>query len=245
MLNRLLTSLSCISAALIISNGPAYAATVTFTDAVAWGAASSGSTTIDFSTLAPAGSFKDYSTSTGLSLSGVNFLGFLSPTAFQLGVFDSQYASPFFNFGGGAELKGPGYDSMNASFTPYIHVVLPGNVTSIAANLATVSPNGLTYSIKLSDGETFSSATGARPATTFFGLTTTAPISYVDFALSDASAGNGTSGLIKNFQFATTVSGGTPPPDVPEAATLILIGTGLMAFRGLKKYKVSTGMQQV
>lgn len=242
MLNRLLTTISCVGAALILSTGLASAATVSFTDSVAWNTASAGASTIDFSSLAPAGSFKDYSTSTGLVSSGVNFVGYLSPTAFQLAVMDSMFATPYYNFGGGATLRGPGYDSMNASFTPYIHVILPSNVTSIAANLATISPNGLTYSIKLSDGEIFSSPTGARPATTFFGVTTSAPISYVDFALSDAAAGNGSFGLLKSFQFGTTAAA-APPADTPEAATLILIGTGLMAFRALKKYKRPLGMQ--
>ena len=247
MSTRFFSTFSCIAATSILSAGLASAATVTYTDSAAWSAAATGNTTIDFTGLAPSGSFKDYGTSTGLTASGVNFLGYMSATSYQLSVMDSMFAQPYYNFGGGATLRGPGSDFQTGSFTPYIHVVLPGNVTSIAANLASISPNGLTYSIKLSDGETFSSTTGSRPNATFFGLTTDAPISYVDFALSNASAGNGSFGLIKTFQFATagTTSGTNPvaPTDTPEACTMILIGTGLVAFRAMKK-KGFLGLQQ-
>lgn len=234
MINRFGIMLSHAGAALLFATVSAQAATVTYNDVTSWLSATTGDTNISFT--ATAGSFNDYSTSTGLVMSGVHFIGYISPTSYQLTTVDQMFAAPYFDFGTGGSLRGPMYDrAANATFLPYIHVTLPSNVTAFATNLMTASPNAVPFKVTLADGESFSVATGNRPTTAFFGLTADAAISYVDFALPTAANNAGTSGLLKNFQFGT--SGATPPPaDTPEAATLILIGTGLVFFRSFRKY---------
>ncbi len=237
MFNRFGIMLSHAGAALLFATVSAHAATVTYNDVTSWLAATTGDTNISFT--ATAGSFNDYSNSTGFMSSGVQFLGYISPTAYQLTTVDQMFATPYFDFGTGGSLRGPQYDrATNSTFLPYIHVILPSSVNAFAANLMTGSPNAVSFSVTLADGESFNVATGNRPATTFFGLTADAPISYVDFALPTASTNGGTTALLKNFQFGTNAAGTgpvTPPADTPEAATLILIGTGLMFFRTFRK----------
>lgn len=218
---------------------PVSAATVSYTDQVAWTTAAGTITQFNFDNIAPSGLYTDESTSTGLTIDGAQFVGYVSPTAYQLQVVDSMFVFPYYNFGSGGALRSPTYDrAQNASFIPYIQVNLPANTTAIAADLATVSPNGLAYEIILSDGSSYTVNTQARPNTTFLGITSDTAITYADFVVLGTQYNGGTFGLIKDFSYATSASQGDQVP-TPEAATLILIGTGLIAFRWLRKRQVS------
>jgi EamA domain-containing membrane protein RarD len=238
---RILSITLGVALVLALVAAPSFGATVTYSDNTSWTAATSNQTSISFSGLAPTGSFTDYGTSTGLVSSGVTFLGYLSPTAYMLAVVDSMFASPYYNFGSGGSLRGPVNDRASTSaFLPYIQVNLPASVTGFAVDLMTISPNALPFTITLADGETFTVNTGNRPNTAFFGLTTTSAIAYIDFALPTSSINGGTYALLKDFQYSTSSSQsqGTPG-QTPEAATLIMIGTGLVFFRYLKKWGLS------
>ncbi len=235
---RLLLFVLC--AAVILAALPASASTVTYTDPTAWASATSDTTDIDFTGLAPAGGTTDYSTPTGLVISGVDFVGdLLNTSLYQLAVMDQNYASPWWNWGAPATLMGPIYNlPANPSFVPYIQANLPTGVTAFAVDLATLDPNALSYQITLSDGEVFTVPTNAAPSLAFFGVTTDDPITYADFTVIGMGTYSGTYGLMTNFQFgtATTQQEGPPPPgDVPEASTMLLIGSGLIGFPLLRK----------
>jgi hypothetical protein len=222
-----------ILSALLMPAAPAGATIVQYTDLASWTAATNTITTIGFEGLAPAGGTKDYSNTTGLVISGVQFEGFLTSSQWQLTVVDAANVSPFFNFGSGASLRGPIYDHPPANFTPYIHVVLP-SMTAFSVDLMTVSPNAMSYQATLSDGSTFTIPTANRPARTFFGVTSSNPITFVDFKVLNTSPTAGTLGMLDNFAVAQA-DPQTPPADTPEVATLLLIGSGLIGFRVFRK----------
>ena len=226
----------CLSAAALLFGlaaavPPASGSTITYTDEGAWSSASMNLTTVGFEGLAPANSLNFYSTSAGLSIDGVQFVG-VDGSGYQLTVDDSGFASPYFNWGTGAILAGPAYAS--ASVTPYIQVNLPAGVTSIGVNLMTVSPNATSFSVTLSDGTTQSISTFTRPTEAFFGATSDAPITSATFTLVGTIPSNTTQGLLDNFSFGAANTGGQQS-QVPETDTLLLIGTGLAGLAWMKK----------
>jgi hypothetical protein len=97
-------------------------------------------------------------------------------------------------------------------------VVLPSNTTAFAALLGTVSPNSLSYEVTLSDGETFTVGTSARPTLTFFGVTTDDPITYANFTLLNPGTFSGSYGILTNFQVGTSDQSGGGSGQTPEAA---------------------------
>ena len=238
---RLRLFLPSICAALLWAAVPAHAAAVSYTDPNAWAAATTGDQTINFNGIASTGQFTDESSSTGLVLSGFDFIGELTASTYNLQVVDSQYVNPFYNFGIGGALRSPAYDrAQAATFTPYIHVVFPTNTTAFATNLATVSPNGLTYQVTLSNGQIFTVGTGARPNLAFLGIASDTAITYADFTVLGTAYNGGSFGLIKTFQFGAS---DTAAQQTPEACTLILIGTGLLAFNWMRKRRKPAPLQ--
>lgn len=227
-----------VSAALLLAVLPAHASSVVYTDPTAWANATSGDTEITFGGIAPSGSFTNEGTSTGLTIDGVQFVGDLTATTYALNVLDQLYASPYFNWGVPATLESPIYNlPANPSFLPYVQVNLPSNTTAFSALLGTVSPNGLTYQVTLSDGEVFTIGTGTRPNLTFFGITSESPITWADFTVLNPGTYSGAYGILTDFQFggSTTDQGQTgDPTQTPEACTLILIGSGLVAMRAFR-----------
>lgn len=215
-------------AGLVLTTLPAHATLISYTDPAAFAAALSAMTTIGFEGIAGTNSFANENTSTGLTISGVNFTGKLTTGSYDLQVVDGGFASPYYNFGSGASLKSPSYNAVS-SFVPYIHVVLPASVTGFGVDLMTISPNAVTYQATV--GSTiFTVATANRPTRTFFGVTSDTPIAFVDLALTGTTNGAGTYGLIDNVQF-----GATAPEATAEAATLLLIGSGLAALGFFRK----------
>jgi hypothetical protein len=232
-------------AVLLLAVVSANASTVTYTDPTAWGNATSGDQEITFNGIAPSGSFTNEGTSTGLTIDGVQFIGQLTANTNALNVTDEFYAAPYFDWGVPATLESPIYNlPANPTFMPYIQVNLPANTTAFSALLGTVSPNGLTYQVTLSDGEVFTIGTGTRPNLTFFGITTDSSnaIAWADFTVLNPGTYSGTYGILTDFQFGANATGGSGQgqdqgaPQVPEACTLILIGSGLVAMRAFRKH---------
>jgi hypothetical protein len=85
-------------------------------------------------------------------------------------------------------------------------------------------------------GTQYVAATNAAAPATFWGLTSDTPISSVDFTIQGTAAQGGTTGFPDNFRYGTAQTGSSGnPSDTPEAATLVLIGSGLIGLAGLRK----------
>ena len=189
-------------------NPAAVAAGVTFfTDRASWLAATVSTTTITFNGVVPAGSAEIITTSSGLTTSGVTFVGVqnppvvLAPLPYHLFVYGS-------GTGGQLSLDGSGFiagplglyaypEDGSAATAGDLVVVLPGGVTAIGVNYkaTTTSPQGWDpfggLGVVLSPSEVFR----FPPANTFpivdtvlfAGLTAKAPISTITFRANSPS----------------------------------------------------------
>ncbi|HLJ49263.1 MAG TPA: PEP-CTERM sorting domain-containing protein [Bryobacteraceae bacterium] len=231
---------------LLAASLSAFGAVITETDPTSWLNATTNSQTIDFNGLASLGATQNYGSNSGLTLDGVTFTGMLGSSSYQLYVVDPLTSWPDFQFSGiagiNSVLEGPVENRQSdASFLPYIHVVLPTPVTAFAVELMTKGPDGLSYSISLDGSPVFPNvATSPRPDQTFFGITSDTPFTTIDFMLPNAPLSGDAQMLLGSFSFGTAAtspltSGEDPPPDVPEAGTSLLIGSGLVGMALLRR----------
>lgn len=148
---------------------------------------------------------------------GVSFTGLSG----ALGILDTT--GSFWDFG----THKAAYINTNSAPTPTIHIVLPASVTAFGLYLFSGNPNGLTFTIGTLSN-TFSVATNPTPTPAFFGATSDTPFNTIDITL--AGAPGGAYELIDNFRFGTSQVDPTP-----EAATFLLIGSGLIGIMALRK----------
>ena len=209
---------------------PARATTLTtYSDPNAWQSASNVQQTVTFEGLAPTNSSTTYQGSTGVNADSVEFIGYTSAGASWIQVIDTNF-STWYNFGSNDALS-QDMDRPNASAPlPYIQIVLPANVTSIGMDLFTVSPSAASYTITVS-GNQYTVPTDPRPTEAFWGVTSDTPISSLTLTLQGTVYNGATNALLDNFQFGTANMS-----QAPEAATFVLIGSGLIAIAGLRKW---------
>ncbi len=224
------SSIAVLTFAVTLSVVPARSTTITtYTDQTAWQAASNVQQTVTFEGLAPSDSSTTYQGSTGLTTDGVEFIGYTSSGASWIQVIDTNF-STWYNFDSNDALLQDMDRPSASSPLPYVEIVLPANVTSFAMDLFSVSPNALNYSITVA-GNQYTVPTDARPAEAFWGITSDTPISSVTLTLQGTVYNGSTSALLDNFQFGTS-----DLSQAPEAATFVLIGSGLIGIAGLKKW---------
>ncbi len=240
-INHNLSIIAAISIAIMLT--PAYSATLQeYTDVIAFGTMTENMTLINFDNLGvSANGYLQYG-NTGLTTSGVQFLGYLSYmggyyTALGWGV-DNVY-----DWGSAGTLRGPGGSNQ------YLRIVLPSGVTAIGMNFMTAD-----YSDNTGGNITITPATmnafapvatsvwspGVNPSPaasgilpTWWGFTSDEPIAYLDISSSNLGYI-----ALDNMQFGSKATEQQPsdPPEVPEAATMILIGTGLGIFSLLRRF---------
>jgi hypothetical protein len=191
---------------LTLTVAPAYATSIlTYTDLASWTTATSSG----FQLL-------DFENSCLTSCLGVSFSGL------GIGIQDTTGTS-WMDFG----THKAAYINTNSAPTPTIHIVLPGSVTAFGLYLFSANPNALTFTITTLS-TTFHPTTNAPPTPAFFGATSDTPFNTIDVTLAGAPAG--TYELIDNFRFGTVQDTQTP-----EAATFLLIGSGLIGMMALRK----------
>jgi hypothetical protein len=106
-------------------------------------------------------------------------------------------------------------------------ISLPINIGAFAFYVA--SPQGETVTVSFSgNGTPFSTQFTAVSSGVFFGATTDTPVT--GFTISGPQFGDTIA--LDNFEIAQS---GPPPPNAPEAATFLLIGSGLVFMRLLRR----------
>ncbi len=214
-------------AALAWNVTPAYSTTVTYTNLASWQAATSGDQTIDFSGKANGKAIQDYSDSTGVVYPDVQFIG-ITPNGNALDVSDTSIMS-WYSFGTGEALMEP----MNSTTgVPFIHVVFTTPVTAFGSDLFTFSNTGMNFGITVL-GTQYTAATNTTAPPAFWGVTSDTPISSVDFTLQGTTPTGGSVAFLDNFRYGSQSS--APPDPTPEAATMLLIGSGLLGLAYLRK----------
>lgn len=209
---------------------PAYCTTITtYNDAADWEAATTaGYQTVTFTGLAPAGGATDYYSATGVSNSGVDFIGYSSAGVSDIQVFDTSALS-WYNDGTGDALLEPASPQTSSSPLPYINIVLPANVTALGMDLWTASSSAMTYSITVA-GNTYTVPTVAANTETFWGITSDAPVTSLQLDVPAATPSSSTDAFLDNFSF-----GAADMSAAPEAGTYLLIGSGLIGLVILRK----------
>lgn len=207
---------------IIFALTPAYSATINwYNDSAVFNPLAQGMTMLTFNSLVAAGQAVNDYTGSGFTVGGVQFASL--PSAPWQTVVD-WYPGTAYDWSGGqyAVLLSPGNLTL--------HIVLPSSgYTAIAMNLATYGPAGGTLTVTANSGTT-TIPTSSTPPMTFLGVTSDTPITSLDITSSGPAI------LLQNFQFGTAqIAGGGPDPEVPSAATMILIGTGLLALPLLRK----------
>jgi len=216
---------------------PAYSAILTtYTDQASFNAATTGDQTDDFETLTPGTPITYYNSAAGVTQNGngVQFIGYNSSGSPYLQAIDTTYAAwaAYYDFGTGVALAQLMDRPNSGSPLPYIQVVFSTPVTAFGSNLFTAGPGGLNFAITVL-GTQYTVATNSLPnAPTFWGVTSDTPISTVNFTLQGSVYNGGTHEFIDNFEFGTAQATGgvSDPSDTPEAATFLLIGSGLLGL---------------
>lgn len=238
MVNFLFTVTAC----LLLSAGAAESATL-YLDRTAWSNAVSGVQNIDFESIAPPGGSTDYSTPSGLTLDGVQFVGTLVASG-ELGSFTSNHLTVFdpaadpsrYDWGSGAVLGGP-YSGVDFQGEPVGYlgsfaISLPTNTYAIGTDLMVSSTNGDHFggmAVTLSNGDSVDIAASDRPLRDFVGYISSTPIASLTISIDDPFAlpPEFRYGLLDNFAFSTAA-----PSQVPEPGSLAttILGAVVIAF---------------
>ncbi|MEO7145260.1 MAG: hypothetical protein ABI165_17330 [Bryobacteraceae bacterium] len=214
--------------AVVAAFAPVYATTLTYSSLSSFQAAANGLSTITFDNLGvPVGGTHDYSTSLGLTTgpagNQAQFVGYDGSVSANALAVDNETAG--FAFWGSVSPNAILIEHVNApNSTSYITVNLPANTTAVGLDLMTAFSYAQTVSVTPSNGVgTFNIPTKNNPTETFWGLTTDTPIGSLQIQVPTGTYDV----VLDNFTYGQA--------DTPEVMTLILIGTGLILFRGLKK----------
>lgn len=222
----------CLAALLALGGASVMTATlVSYTALPDWEGATSSYSLVDFEETA---SYVSYPTNSGYTYNGeVQFLGITSGVpSYPLTIVDAG-AYPGFDHGSGDVLRGSVYQPNPP--TPLLRVSIPSGVTSVGVDLMTYNALGpavpQSYIVRIGATDYYVD-TLAQPGRQFFGITSSDPISQVDFILNSGTAN--TYALIDNFRYGTAASG----TETPEPGTYLLVGGGLVAaglFRRRRK----------
>ncbi len=207
-------------AAVTMTVAPASATTITtYSTLASWQAMTSGEALMDFNTGI-------------LGNAAVQFSGL---GGFAIAI-DDPAANSWQNFGTGKAA----YVFINSTTSvPYIHIALLTPVNAFGLNVFSANPNALVFTISADTASTYlkgngtpysvaTNAIGNPPA--FFGVTSDTPITFIDLTLQGAPLSSWE--FVDNFRTAQAMD------PTPEAATFLLIGSGLVGIMALRKRTV-------
>lgn len=214
---------------------PAYATTITtYSTLASWQAATeAGYQTATFAGLAPSNGDTLYNTASGVTVDGVQFVGYNSSGTSDLEVIDTSGSNyTWYDWGTGDSII-QNLDRPNSSSPlPYIDIILPANITAFGIDLWTTSPQALNYTITV-NGNQYTAPTFSQPTLAFWGITSDTPISSLQLTLQGTTYNGSSNELMDDFVFGT--AGADDLQTAPEAGTYLLIGTGLIGLVALRK----------
>ena len=216
---------------LALAHTPAYSSTITtYSSLATWQAATSaGYQTVTFTGLAPSGGVTDYYSASGVTVDGVEFIGYNSPGASDIQVIDTSGEFTWYNWGTGQALIQPLNRPNSSSPLPYINIVLPANVSALGMYLYSANNQAMSYTITVA-GNQYTVPTYTQPTLAFWGVTSATPISSVQLTLAGTTYNQSAEALVADFVF-----GDSDMSAAPEAGTYLLIGSGLIGFVALRK----------
>ena len=210
----------------------------TYTDRASWEALTTSRTDINFSSLnLTPGGYQGYNTSSGLTLGGVQFIGWNGSSYFLYALNPPSGADEDYN--SGTILKGPEWYP-----NCYLLSVMPANITSVGFDLATVFPGARNIRIQIDGNDLGVVVTLNRPNLTFYGVQTDTPIGQIRF-LVDSGTQYQTMVLLDNFAYGIAAGGGGGgggggPAETVEATTLLYAATGLaLVIIGRRRHRRS------
>lgn len=214
--NTLKITLPIVMIAITLLAVPAGATATPYPTKADWTAAVTNIITAPFTGQAESAAFTFYNTSAGLTVGGVNFVGFTGePNVYNLRVYNPAFDSTL-DRGSGPALGG-GWAPNNLVAT------LPaGGVYALAVDIST-EVKGRNVLITLSSGGADTTYTITSPATStmmFWGITSDVPITEIKFSATNTMA------MIDNFSYAEIPGG----EETPEPIGLVLGATGLAAI---------------
>src|ERR1700733_4706103 len=223
-------SIFSLSIGIALALVPGYSTTITtYTNSATWQAATSaGYQTVTFQGLTPAGTATTYSSASGVTVDGVDFIGYTSAGLSDIQVVDTSSFS-YYNWGTGDALIQTLSRPNAGSTLPYVNIVLPANVTSLSLDLFTTSPQALSYTVTVA-GNQYTVPTFSQPTLAFWGITSDTPITSIQLTLQGTTFNSSSNELLDNFSF-----GASDLTAAPEAGTYLLIGSGLIGFVLLRK----------
>jgi len=227
---KLMYRFSILSLGLVLALAPSYSTTITtYSNQANWQAATTaGYQTVTFEGLTAPETVTDYYSATGVSNSGVEFIGYSSAGVSNAQVIDTSISS-FYNDGTGDALIEGASPQSSSSPLPYINIVLPANVTSLSMDLWTASSPAMSYGITVA-GNTYTVPTVGGNTETFWGLTSTTAVTSLQLNVPSATPTTATHAFLDNFGF-----GASDLSAAPEAGTYLLIGSGLIGLVILRK----------
>jgi len=225
---RTLRLSGCIIAFLSCSS-LAHAQETVYTDSSLFNLACSNLTLIDFSTANVNGSnsITFTSSSSGMTLSGVNFVGKLSDGTYSTGVVGPNFYPSYSGWPGNPTVL---TDGSNSTLLRTLTITLPNNITAVGTNLYTAyvgdgSSNSVsTVTFTLNNGDKLVFNTFEKPDLAFAGFTSTAPISSIQVT----TPGN-TFPYLSSFVFGQAV---------PESSTIVTALLGLTGAASLRRRRI-------
>ncbi len=171
--------------------------------------------------------YSSYSTSGGLNIDGISFVGVTS-TGNSLYTTNAADPNASENYGTGTVLKGPEWYPGS-----YVSITLPTNITAFGFDLGAMLPSTATFQIDLvSLGVSYEVTTAPRPTLTYWGVTTDSAIGEIRVTTTGGNAYQ-TQLLLDNavYGLAGATGGGDPEQgslgETPEVTTVLYVASGL------------------
>lgn len=203
---------------------PLSAGTITYDDYALW----SDSVTDLYSQNFTSGQNRSYGTSTGLLYPELQIVGSLGGTAYSLDKILPTSTTQFYDWNSGTIVRsGDKTASNNLSIRVNFRAAgVPTTVNAFGLDLGIGGFNGVTGALTVTpEGMSpIAMTTENKPALAFFGITSdTGTFSYVDISLNELNRYI----VLDNVGYGAYQAASTPGSEVPDAAALLYVATGL------------------